>query len=204
MNHNIALRHLSHADKRIEKLIDKFGPPNFNLMNNYYESLIRSIVYQQLSGKAASIIYERFLDLFVFDIYPEPKDILAVSNETLRSSGLSYQKVNYIRDLSEKWQDGTMNLTDIDSMTDEEISSELIKVKGIGQWTADMFLMFTLGRPDVFPFGDLGIQKGVMILTNMNRLPTQKEMERKTKKWQPYRTVAAWYLWKLVDGPFKW
>ena len=204
MNHNIALRHLSNADKRMEKLIDKFGPPNFNLMNNYYESLIRSIVYQQLSGKAASIIYERFLDLFVFDIYPEPKDILAVSIETLRSSGLSYQKVNYIRDLSEKWQDGTMNLTDIDSMTDEEISSELIKVKGIGQWTADMFLMFTLGRPDVFPFGDLGIQKGVMILTNMNRLPTQKEMERKTKKWQPYRTVAAWYLWKLVDGPFKW
>ena len=204
MNHNIALRHLSHADKRMEKLIDKFGPPNFNLMNNYYESLIRSIVYQQLSGKAASIIYERFLDLFVFDIYPEPKDILAVSIETLRSSGLSYQKVNYIRDLSEKWQDGTMNLTDIDSMTDEEISSELIKVKGIGQWTADMFLMFTLGRPDVFPFGDLGIQKGVMILTNMNRLPTQKEMERKTKKWQPYRTVAAWYLWKLVDGHFKW
>ena len=204
MNHNIALRHLSHADKRMEKLIDKFGPPNFNLMNNYYESLIRSIVYQQLSGKAASIIYERLLDLFVFDIYPEPKDILAVSIETLRSSGLSYQKVNYIQDLSEKWQDGTMNLTDIDSMTDEEISSELIKVKGIGQWTADMFLMFTLGRPDVFPFGDLGIQKGVMILTNMNRSPTQKEMERKTKKWQPYRTVAAWYLWKLVDGPFKW
>ena len=89
-------------------------------------------------------------------------------------------------------------------MTDEEISSELIKVKGIGQWTADMFLMFTLGRPDVFPFGDLGIQKGFMVLTNMNRLPVQKEMERKTKKWQPYRTVAAWYLWKLVDGPFKW
>ena len=204
MNYKIALRHLSNADKRMEKLIDKFGPPNFNLMNNYYESLIRSIVYQQLSGKSASIIYERFLDLFVFDIYPEPKDILAVSIETLRSSGLSYQKVNYIRDLSEKWQDGTMNLTDIDSMTDEEISSELIKVKGIGQWTADMFLMFTLGRPDVFPFGDLGIQKGFMALTNMNRLPTQKEMERKTKKWQPYRTVAAWYLWKLVDGPFKW
>ena len=200
----MALKDLSNADQRMGKLIEKFGPPNFNLMNNYYESLVRSIVYQQLSGKAASIIYERFLDLFVFDIYPKPKDVLEVSIETLRSSGLSYQKVNYIRDLSEKWQDGTMNLTNIDSMTDEEISSELIKVKGIGQWTADMFLMFTLGRPDVFPFGDLGIQKGVMILTNMNRLPTQKEMERKTKKWQPYRTVAAWYLWKLVDGPFKW
>ena len=200
----MALKHLSNADERMAKLIDKFGPPNFNLMNNYYESLVRSIIYQQLSGKAASIIYKRFLDLFVFDIYPKPKDVLAVSIETLRSSGLSYQKVNYIRDLSEKWQDETINLTDIDSMTDEEISSELIKVKGIGQWTADMFLMFTLGRPDVFPFGDLGIQKGVMIITNMNRLPTQKEMERKTKKWQPYRTVAAWYLWKLVDGPFKW
>jgi 3-methyladenine DNA glycosylase/8-oxoguanine DNA glycosylase len=204
MNHKMALKHLSNADERMAKLIDKFGPPNFNLMNNYYESLVRSIIYQQLSGKAASIIYKRFLDLFVFDIYPKPKDVLAVSIETLRSLGLSYQKVNYIRDLSEKWQDETINLTDIDSMTDEEISSELIKVKGIGQWTADMFLMFTLGRPDVFPFGDLGIQKGVMIITNMNRLPTQKEMERKTKKWQPYRTVAAWYLWKLVDGPFKW
>ena len=200
----MALKDLSNADQRMGKLIEKFGPPNFYLMNNYYESLVRSIVYQQLSGKAASIIYERFLDLFVFDIYPKPKDVLEVSIETLRSSGLSYQKVNYIRDLSEKWQDGTMNLTDIDSMTDEEISSELIKVKGIGQWTADMFLMFTLGRPDVFPFGDLGIQKGFMALTNMNHLPTQKEMERKTKKWQPYRTVAAWYLWKLVDGPFKW
>ncbi len=200
----MALKHLSNADERMAKLIDKFGPPNFNLMNNYYESLVRSIIYQQLSGKAASIIYKRFLDLFVFDIYPKPKDVLAVSIETLRSSGLSYQKVNYIRDLSEKWQDETINLTNLDSMTDEEISSELIKVKGIGQWTADMFLMFTLGRPDVFPFGDLGIQKGVMIITNMNRLPTQKEMERKTKKWQPYRTVAAWYLWKLVDGPFKW
>jgi len=200
----MALKDLSNADQRMGKLIEKFGPPNFNLMNNYYESLVRSIVYQQLSGKAASIIYERFLDLFVFDIYPKPKDVLEVSIETLRSSGLSYQKVNYIRDLSEKWQDGTMNLTDIDSMTDEEISSELIKVKGIGQWTADMFLMFTLGRPDVFPFGDLGIQKGFMVLTNMNHLPTKKEMERKTKKWQPYRTVAAWYLWKLVDGPFKW
>ena len=204
MNHKMALKDLSNADQRMGKLIEKFGPPNFNLMNNYYESLVRSIVYQQLSGKAASIIYERFLDLFVFDIYPKPKDVLAVSIETLRSSGLSYQKVNYIRDLSEKWQDGTMNLTDIDSMTDEEISSELIKVKGIGQWTADMFLMFTLGRQDVFPFGDLGIQKGVMIITDMNHLPTQKEMESKTKKWQPYRTVAAWYLWKLVDGPFKW
>ena len=200
----MALKDLSNADQRMGKLIEKFGPPNFNLMNNYYESLVRSIVYQQLSGKAASIIYERFLDLFVFDIYPKPKDVLAVSIETLRSSGLSYQKVNYIRDLSGKWQDGTINLTDIDSMTDGEISAELIKVKGIGQWTADMFLMFTLGRPDVFPFGDLGIQKGVMILTNMNHLPTQKEMEHKTKKWQPYRTVAAWYLWKLVDGPFKW
>ena len=200
----MALKHLSNADERMAKLIDKFGPPNFNLMNNYYESLVRSIIYQQLSGKAASIIYKRFLDLFVFDIYPKPKDVLAVSIETLRSLGLSYQKVNYIRDLSEKWQDETINLTNLDSMTDEEISSELIKVKGIGQWTADMFLMFTLGRPDVFPFGDLGIQKGVMIITNMNRLPTQKEMERKTKKWQPYRTVAAWYLWKLVDGPFKW
>ncbi len=185
-------------------LIDEFGPPEFNPISNYYESLVRSIVYQQLSGKAAATIYGRFKGLVNSKSYPKPKDVLVISHETLRSVGLSNQKATYIQDLSGKWDRGEVNLSNVDSMSDEEISTELIKVKGIGQWTADMFLMFTLVRPDVFPLGDLGIQKGFMGLNKMDRLPTPKEMETSAELWRPYRTFAAWYLWKIVDGPFEW
>ncbi|MEA1880891.1 MAG: DNA-3-methyladenine glycosylase [Candidatus Marinimicrobia bacterium] len=204
MNINKALNHLRKVDLRMGRLIDEFGPPNFNPIDSYYESLVRSIVYQQLSGKAAAIIYGRFKDLFKTESYPQPKDVLESPHEVLRSAGLSNRKATYIRDLSEKWYRGEVNLANIDSMSDEEISTELIKVKGIGQWTADMFLMFTLVRPDVFPFGDLGIQKGFMGLNKMDRLPTPKEMEMEADMWRPYRTIAAWYLWKIVDGPFVW
>jgi DNA-3-methyladenine glycosylase II len=198
------LTYLRKSDPRMERLIDEFGPPEFNPINNYYESLVRSIVYQQLSGKAAATIYGRFKDLFYTNSYPSPKDVLAIPHETLRSVGLSNQKATYILDLSDKWDKGEVNLSGLNKLSDEEISTELIKVKGIGQWTADMFLMFTLVRPDVFPLGDLGIQKGFMGLNKMDRLPTPKEMETEAEKWRPYRTVAAWYLWKIVDGPFEW
>ncbi len=204
MEINKALKSLRKSDPRMGKLIDQFGLPDLNPISNYYESLVRSIVYQQLSGKAATTIYDRFKDLFNFKTYPKPMDVLQIPYETLRSVGLSNQKANYIRDLSEKWHRGEVDLSKVNLMSDEEISTELIKVKGIGQWTADMFLMFTLVRPDVFPFGDLGIQKGFMGLNKMDHLPTPKEMEMEADMWRPYRTVAAWYLWKLVDDPFKW
>jgi DNA-3-methyladenine glycosylase II len=199
-----ALNYLRKSDSRMGRLIDEYGPPEFNPIDNYYESLVRSIVYQQLSGKAASTIYGRFKNLFNSKSFPKSKDVLTIPHETLRSVGLSHQKANYIRDLSDKWEKGEVDLSNLDQLSDEEISTELIKVKGIGQWTADMFLMFTLVRPDVFPFGDLGIQKGFMGLNKMDRLPTPKEMEMEADMWRPYRTVAAWYLWKSVDGPFKW
>ena len=199
-----ALNYLRKSDSRMGRLIDEYGPPEFNPINNYYESLVRSIVYQQLSGKAASTIFGRFKNLFNPKSFPKSKDVLTIPHETLRSVGLSHQKANYIRDLSDKWEKGEVDLSNLDQLSDEEISTELIKVKGIGQWTADMFLMFTLVRPDVFPFGDLGVQKGIMGLNKMDRLPTPKEMEMEADMWRPYRTVAAWYLWKLVDGPFKW
>lgn len=204
MNYKKPLSELRKADLRIGHLIDEFGPPEFNPISNFYESLVRSIVYQQLSGKAAATIYGRFKNLFNTETYPTPIDVLSKSHDVLRSVGLSNQKVIYIHELSEKWVKGELDLTDVDSMSDEEISSELIKVKGIGQWTADMFLMFTLVRPDVFPLGDLGIQKGFMILNRMNRLPKPEEMEKETEQWRPYRTFAAWYLWKIVDGSFEW
>ena len=199
-----SLNYLRKSDSRMGRLIDEYGSPEFNPINNYYESLVRSIIYQQLSGKAASTIFGRFKNLFNSKSFPKSKDVLTIPHETLRSVGLSHQKANYIRDLSDKWEKGEVDLSNLDQLSDEEISTELIKVKGIGQWTADMFLMFTLVRPDVFPFGDLGVQKGIMGLNKMDRLPTPKEMEMEADMWRPYRTVAAWYLWKLVDGPFKW
>ena len=164
MNINSALNHLSNVDERIGRLIDEFGPIELNPIKNYYESLVRSIIYQQLNGKTAATIYGRFKDLFNHKKYPKPKDVLSIPFEILRGVGLSIQKVTYIRDLSEKWDRGEVNLCNSNSMSDDKISAELIKIKGIGQWTADMFLMFTLARPDVFPYGDLGIQKGLMVL----------------------------------------
>ena len=204
MNINIALDHLYNVDQRMGRLIDEFGPLELSPIKNYYESLVRSIIYQQLSGKAAATIYGRFKDLFNHKKYPKPKDVLSIPFEILRGVGLSKQKATYIIDLSEKWDRGEVNLSNLNSMSDDKISAELIKIKGIGQWTADMFLMFTLARPDVFPYGDLGIQKGVMELNKMDRLPTRKEMELEARQWKPYRTMAALYLWKIVDGPLKW
>ena len=204
MNINIALDYLYNVDQRMGQLIDKFGPLELSPIKNYYESLVRSIIYQQLSGKAAATIYGRFKDLFNCKKYPKPKDVLSIPFEILRGVGLSKQKATYIRDLSEKWDRGEVNLSNSNSMSDDKISAELIKIKGIGQWTADMFLMFTLARPDVFPYGDLGIQKGLMELNKMDRLPTRKEMELEATQWKPYRTMAALYLWKIVDGPLKW
>ena len=204
MNFKKALSELRKADPRMGRLIDEYGPPELNPITNYYESLVRSIIYQQLSGKSAAAIYGRFKTLFNTESFPQPKDILAIPHKALCSVGLSNQKAHYIRDLSEKWDRKEIDLSNVESMSDEAISAELIKVKGIGQWTADMFLMFTLIRPDIFPLGDLGIQKGFMVLNRLDRLPKPKEMEEAIEQWRPYRTIAAWYLWKIVDGPFEW
>ena len=110
----------------------------------------------------------------------------------------------YLLDLSKKYTEGTLHLDEVDEMSNKEVSAQLIQVKGIGQWTADMFLMFTLNREDVFPLGDLGVKKGVALFEKLSELPTEKEMDKISEKWKPYRTIAAWYMWKLVDGPFEW
>ena len=195
---------LAEIDPRFLRLISKFGYPTFKGENNYFEALIRNIIYQQLSGKAAQTIYNRFLALFNTTQYPSPDEILITPFENLRGAGLSNQKVTYILDLSKKYVDGTLQLDELDGKSNKDVSAQLIKVKGIGQWTADMFLMFTLNREDVFPLGDLGVKKGVAIIENLPELPTEKHMAEISEKWQPYRTIAAWYLWKLVDGPFEW
>ena len=177
MNINIALDYLYNVDQRMGRLIDEFGPLELSPIKNYYESLVRSIIYQQLSGKAAATIYGRFKNLFNPKKYPKPKDVLSIPFEILRGVGLSKQKATYIRDLSEKWDRGEVNLSN--SMSDDKISAELIKIKGIGQWTADMFLMFTLHRTDILPVADLGSLKGIKISFNIKNLPSKGNIDKR-------------------------
>ena len=195
---------LAEIDSRFTRLISQFGYPDFKAGNRYFEALLKNIIYQQLSGKAAKTIYNRFLKLFETTQYPSPDDILNTPVEHLKGVGLSNQKVTYILDLSKKYVEGTLELDELNEKSDKEVSDQLIQVKGIGQWTADMFLMFTLNREDIFPLGDLGVKKGVAIIENLPEPPTEKHMAEISEKWQPYRTIAAWYMWKLVDGPFEW
>ena len=193
---------LLNRDKKMRVLINEFGRPDYNLKQDYFQSLLRSIVFQQLSGKAAQTIYERFVNLIPKTSNLCPNDVLKLDKDEMRKAGLSFQKINYVKNLADYFENNSFQKKDIERMTDEEISKELIEIKGIGQWTVDMFLMFTLNRPDILPCKDLVIQKGIMKILNMNNLPSKKEMENCSRKWRPYRTIACWYLWRMVDDKF--
>ena len=190
-------------DSKMQKLIKDYGLPDFELKNDYFQSLMRSIVFQQLSGKVANIIYQRLINLLPNNKII-PREVLMLTNENMRQAGLSSQKINYIKNLADYFNSNIFSSDIVKKMSDKEISSELIQIKGIGQWTVDMFLMFTLNRPDVIPYSDLGIQKGIKTLFNLNKLPTKDEIETFSTQWKPYRTVACWYLWKIVDDGFEW
>ena len=189
-------------DKNMQDLIKKFGRPDFNLGQDYFQSLLRSIVFQQLSGKAAKTIYERLVNLIPETTNLCPNEVLKLDKDEMRKAGLSFQKINYVRNLADYFENKSLQKKDVEEMTDEEISKELTKIKGIGQWTVDMFLMFTLNRTDILPYKDLGIQKGFMKILNMKNFPSIKEMENCSRKWRPYRTIACWYLWRMVDDKF--
>ena len=189
-------------DKNMHVLIKKFGRPDFNLGQDYFQSLLRSIVFQQLSGKAARTIYERLVNLIPKTSNICPNEVLKLDKDEMRKAGLSFQKINYVRNLADYFENNSFQKKDVERMTDEEISRELTQIKGIGQWTVDMFLMFTLNRADILPYGDLGIQKGIMKILNKKNLPSKKEMENCSKKWVPYRTIACWYLWRMTDDIF--
>ena len=189
-------------DKRMLALINEFGRPDFNLKEDYFQSLLRSIVFQQLSGKAAQTIYERFLNLIPNTSNLCPNEILKLDKEEMRRAGLSFRKIDYVRNLADYFENNSFQKEDVERMTDQEISKELIQIKGIGQWTVDMFLMSSLNRADILPFTDLGIQKGIMKFLKMKNLPSKKEMENCSRKWRPYRTIACWYLWRMADDKF--
>jgi DNA-3-methyladenine glycosylase II len=161
-------------------------------------AIVEAIIWQQLSGKAARTIYERFLKVFP-EGTPTPAAILATSDEAMRAAGLSRGKIVYLRDLSTKVLDGTVHLESLETMANDDVVAAMTKVKGIGQWSAEMFLMFRLQRADVLPVGDLGIVKAIQRHYRLRKTPTPERMRKIAESWRPYRSVASWYLWASLD-----
>ncbi len=178
-----------------EKFFDKLEPTK-----NPFQSLARSIIYQQLSGKAAASILKKFIALWPRKKFPQPADVLALSDAQLRSAGVSAQKAAYLRDLAAKFLDRTINPKHFAKMGDQEIIDHLVQVKGIGEWTAHMFLMFALNRPNVLPTGDLAIRKGFMKAFNLRKEPSHTRMHELAKPHKGKHTHLALHLWAIMDG----
>ena len=202
MNIDNGLFHLSEVDPKMAKLINKYEKPNFTKETNHFEAIIRSIIYQQLSTKAASAIHNRFKKLFENDNL-RPVDVFNNSIDRYREIGLSKQKVSYIINVAHEFNNELIP-KNLEDFSDEDIIDMLTRIKGIGRWTAQMFLMFSLNRSDILPELDLGIQKGFKIYFKLNELPSGDYIIKQAELWRPYRTLASWYLWRLVEGPFKW
>lgn len=190
------LNHLR-KDRKLAKVIDRIGEFNLSLTKNPYESLVEAIITQQLSAKAADSISTKFRT--IYGKFPKPSDVMETSDAKLRKAGLSYMKVSYIKNLSKKVESKEIRLSYMKNLSDEEIIVQLTQVKGIGRWTAEMFLIFSLGRLDVLPVGDLGLRKGIKNLYSLEELPEKEQIERIAEKWRPYRSVATWYLWRSQD-----
>ena len=165
---------------------------------DHFSALVRAIIFQQLSTKAASTIYARVAALMPGT--PTPEAFAAVTDEQLRAAGISRQKGAYLRDLCTKVTSGALDLNALDAMPDEDVIAALVQVKGIGRWSAEMFLMFRLHRPDVLPVGDLGIVNAVRRVYGLRKKPTADRIRRIGEAWRPYRSVASWYLWRSLDN----
>ncbi len=196
-----ALRHLSKNDPVLRQLITTYPKPSFIKHTDYYQELVSSVIGQQLSLAAARAIEGRFKDLFD-GAFPTPEQILTVDIETLRSVGFSRPKARYVQDLAQKIIDGEVTFSDFDHQTNEEIISELIQVKGIGEWTVHMFLMFCIARMNVLPVGDLGIRNGVTILYSLPEQATPDDVTIIAEKnnWRPYESIASWYVWQSLEN----
>ncbi len=196
-----ARRQLMRVDPRLNALLKRVGPCTIARSRTRapFASLVRAILSQQLSGRAADTIHGRVVTLVGGLDTLIPEVLLAADPAALRAAGVSGPKISYLRDLSERVLDGRLKLDGLDQLPDEEVVAEITAVKGLGRWSAEMFLMFRLNRPDVFPVGDLAIVKGVQTLLGMKRRPKPRTMLRAAEAWRPYRTVAAWYLWRIHD-----
>ncbi len=184
-------------DPKLAKIMKLVGEYQIRTSRNYYESLVEAIITQQLAGSAAKAISNRFRSLYGKS-FPKPIDVINTSDSKLRKTGLSRMKIKYIKELSKAIESKKLKMRSLSKLSDEEIVEQLTQIKGIGRWTAEMFLIFSLGRMDVLPVGDLGLRKGVQLLNSSTELPNAAEIEELAEKWRPYRTVATWYLWKSL------
>jgi 3-methyladenine DNA glycosylase/8-oxoguanine DNA glycosylase len=196
-----AARHLSSRDARLRAVIEKVGPLTLkpDPTRSTFEALARSIVYQQLGGKAASTIHGRVLALFPQQ-RAHPESLLGIDDTALRGAGLSRNKILAVRDLAAKVLDGSLpTIAEMRTMSDDAIVEQLVRVRGIGRWSAEMLLIFRLGRPDVLPVHDFGVRHGFMLAYGKREMPTPDELMAAGEKWRPHRTAASWYLWRAVD-----
>jgi 3-methyladenine DNA glycosylase/8-oxoguanine DNA glycosylase len=192
-----AVNHLKKSDPVLCAIIERVGPCRMQRSAADFANLAESIVYQQLNGKAAATIFERFAKLAGEPLTPE--GILKLSDEQLRGVGLSKQKSAYLKDLAAKTTAGLLDFARLPELSDDEVIQHLTQVKGIGVWTAHMFLMFSLGRQNVLPIGDYGVQTAIKKHYKKRKLPKPKDMEKIARAWEPYRSVACWYMWRSLD-----
>ncbi len=194
-----ARMHLSKADPILARIIAEVGPLGIQPRRERFQALARAIIFQQLAGAAANAIYGRFVALFPGVDFPSPEQVLAKTGAELRAVGLSEKKALYLKDLAAHIRDGKLDFHRFHKMTDEEIIEHLVMVKGIGRWTAEMFLMFNLGRPAVMPAGDRGVPTASKRhVRRLARRPNSRLLAH-AERWRPYRSAAAWYLWRSLD-----
>jgi DNA-3-methyladenine glycosylase II len=201
-DHRQAIAHLRQKDKRLAKLIAKSIDFALEIeeAQTPYEALLEAIVYQSISGKAAATIFGRIRALGANGRCPTPQEILANTDQTLRQAGLSYAKAAAMKDLAQKTVEGIVpTMEEAHTLSDEELVERLISVRGIGAWTVEMFLIFRLGRPDVLPIHDYGVQKGFALTYGKKVIPKPRELAAFGERWRPYRTVASWYMWRAVE-----
>jgi DNA-3-methyladenine glycosylase II len=201
-DHRQAIAHLSKADSRLARLIEKSIEFKLDIeaTQSPYEALLEAITYQSISGKAAATIFARIKALGANGRCPTPQEILRTRKSVLRKAGLSFAKIAAMKDLAQKTIEGIVpTLADAEKMSDQELVDRLICVRGIGAWTVEMFLIFRLGRPDVLPIHDYGVQKGFAITYAKKKIPKPRELAKFGERWRPYRTVASWYMWRAVQ-----
>jgi DNA-3-methyladenine glycosylase II len=204
MKHAKPIEHLR-RDRVLRKVIDKISLPDHAWhkdpkAHDHFRALVVAIINQQLSGKAANTIQKRFEALFPRKKFPSVKAVLKMSPAKMRKVGLSKMKVSFIKDLAKKIEDGTVDFKKMPMWTDEEVIEHLVQVKGIGRWTAEMFLMFSLARDDVFSYGDLGLRNAMQKLYKLRKHPSPKQAEKIAAAWKPYRSLASRYLWASLDN----
>ena len=194
-----AIQYLCKVDSNLERVIKIVGKYSINIRKDPFQSLVESIIYQQLAGKAANAIYNRFINYYN-NKQITPTLILNSPNDNLKKVGLSIRKIDYLKDLALHVYDGRINLEELPKMNDEEIINKLVNVKGIGRWTSEMFLIFSLGRQDILPVTDLGVRKAIQKVYSLSELPKPNIMIEIAKPWRPYRSIATWYLWKSLSN----